>query len=279
MKFIFLGLLMMVIVISACDVYDIPYIKQAKVESQTIDRGEDIPSEIETALPETKEAAPKKSINKTLEDTGKPETKKLHWTHMPVTYNIHNRAHMLKDCGRYESNKIKRAFDRIENATNGIVNFKEVDNQKEADIVLTCSLIEDCYKTKTDISDNWVTITETICEHAKGNANITDTESYKILKARVEIIGLAGFAETKHKGPSGFYFGSCGHPTTEIHEILHNFGYEHINNPDSIMYLKINLVGSTRFSKGKCVGTDKQIDDWIVKDLIETYKGSKSSES
>ena len=274
MKFIFLGLLMMVIVISACDVYDIPYVKQAKVESQTIDRGEDIPSEIETALPETKEAAPKKSI----EDAEK-KIDQLHWTHMPVTYNIHNSAHMLKDCGRYESNKIRRAFDRIENATNRIVNFKEVDNQKEADIVLTCSLIEDCYKTKTDISGNWVTITETICEHTKGHANITDTEGYKILKARVEIIGLAGFAETKHKGPSGFYFGSCGHPTTEIHEILHAFGYDHTNDPDSIMYTRTDLVGSTRFSKGKCVGTDKQIDDWIVKDLIETYKGSKSSES
>ena len=112
-KFVFLFLLAMIIVISACDIYKSTSTKQAEKEPQTVDTSEDMPpisTEIETTLPETEKPIPNKSINKTLEGAGKPEIKKLHWTRMPLAYNIHNRGHMLRDCSRYEANKIKKGY-------------------------------------------------------------------------------------------------------------------------------------------------------------------------
>lgn len=209
-----------------------------------------------------------------LKDDADPfKTDELHWTHMPVTYHIFNPGHVLKDCETYESNKIRKGFSRIEEATNGVVHFKET-NLQNADIVISCSFLEDCYKKTTDTSTKdlgYVLLGESICEHTKGLASITETEGNKILKAEIEMIGLAGFSETRNKGVSGFFFGSCGHPTTEIHEILHNFGYEHDSNPNSIMYYQDDVIGYRAYNKGDCVGSNKEIDDWIVEDLIETY--------
>jgi len=212
-------------------------------------------------------------LDSEFEDDDQFKSDKLHWTHMPVTYHILNPGHVLKDCERYESNKIRKGFSRIEEATNGVVFFKETI-LKDADIVISCSFLENCYKKSVDTSTKdlgYVLLGESICEHSKGLARITETERYKILKAEIEMIGLAGFSETKNKGVSGFFFGSCGHPTTEIHEILHTFGYDHSFENDSIMYYLDDVSGFSAYSSGDCIGSNKEIEDWIVEDLIETY--------
>ena len=192
---------------------------------------------------------------------------KLHWTHMPVTYFITNK----EKCGSYESNKIKRAFNEIENTTNGIIYFEERDGP--ADIDITCSFLEDCYEYKVDIrkEEGVIYRWETICSHKKGIAQIINIKGNKILKADIELIGLAGFAETTGKGASGFYIGSCGHSTTEIHEILHTLGYGHVDDEDNIMYYQEDSIGYTIQEEGACIGKRKYIDEEIIKDLVNIY--------
>ncbi|MBW2982243.1 hypothetical protein KY343_05160, partial [Candidatus Woesearchaeota archaeon] len=192
---------------------------------------------------------------------------KLHWTHMPVTYFIINE----EECGDYETRKIIKAFDEIENATDGAVYFEKTD--KPADIDIHCSFLEGCYEYNVDIREEEGRIYkwESICSHEKGVARITKIKGNKILKAEIELIGLAGFAETTGKGASGFYIGSCGHSTTEIHEILHTFGYGHIDDEDSIMYFQEDAVGLTIQEEGQCIGSKKYIDEEISEDLIDIY--------
>ena len=192
---------------------------------------------------------------------------KLHWTHMPVTYFIVNE----EECGDYEARKIQKAFDEIKNAANGAVSFKKSD--KPADIDIYCTFLEDCYEYKVDIrkEEGRVYRYETICEHKKGIAQITEVRGYKILKAEIELIGLAGFAETTGQGASGFYIGSCGHSTTEIHEILHTFGYGHVDDKNSIMYFQEDGIGLTIQEEGECLGSKKYIDEEIALDLVKTY--------
>ena len=91
------------------------------------------------------------------------------------------------------------------------------------------------------------------------------------LKADIELIGLAGFAETTGKGASGFYIGSCGHSTTEIHEILHTLGYGHVDDEDNIMYYQEDSIGYTIQEEGACLGSKKYIDEEIIKDLVNIY--------
>ena len=191
----------------------------------------------------------------------------MHWTHMPVTYFIVNE----EECGDYEARKIQRGFDAIEEATGGVVSFKKIDG--EADIDVRCSFIENCYEKKVDIrkEEGVVYKYETICHHAKGVAQIIERKGNMILKAKIEMIGLAGFVETTGEGASGFYVGSCGHATTEIHEILHTFNYGHIDDPRSIMYYAEDGVGYTIQPRGACTGSKKEVDKSIVDDLVETY--------
>ncbi len=154
----------------------------------------------------------------------------VHWTHMPVTYYITNE----RECGKYETYAIKWATDLITNSTDGIVKFEKINSS--ADINFKCSFLEDCYKEVVDIEEYFTTTTETICEYDSGYAEITNYEGNKILNAEIELVGLDGFAETSVGNKvSGFKIGDSGYPTTELHEILHTFGYGHIDNPNSIM--------------------------------------------
>ena len=143
----------------------------------------------------------------------------------------------------------------------------------QGDISIKCTLLEDCYKKTVDVRpDLGVTYTsESICEHNKGEALITNKAGNLILSAQIEMFGLAGFAESGKNGPSGFYVGGCGHATTEVHEILHTLGYEHTNITTSIMYPSEASVTLKLQDAKSCEGTNKKIDDAIIKDLIETY--------
>lgn len=194
--------------------------------------------------------------------------KKVRWEKMPITYQIMNQD----DCGDYETRKIYRAFERIQEATDSAVQFKEVDH--DASIELTCKYIKDCYYKKIDIrkEEGVIYEYESICPHEAGVATITHYEGFTIKKATIDLIGLAGFAETEGHGASGFYIGSCGHPTVEIHEILHTFGFSHTPVPESIMYYQAELVPYTILQEGACIGSDKKIDQEIVDDLLFIYE-------
>lgn len=183
------------------------------------------------------------------------------WDHMPVSYSVDE-----KSCGSYESRKIRRAFAEIENAS--VVLFEEVS--ESADIEVGCVLLENCYEQRTDIQDYVTYRYESICSHKKGVAQTTYLGE-RILSAKITMVGLAGFSETTGKGPSGFYVGSCGHTTTEVHEILHAFGYGHKESNQSIMYFEEDGVPLTLQKSGDCIGSKKQIDADIIADLAKRY--------
>lgn len=189
---------------------------------------------------------------------------KPHWTHMPLTYKILND----EECGRYETTRIRRAFSDLTNATNGAVYFAQLNDS--ADIQLTCIFIDDCYKRSVEIYPEYVIRYETICEHELGLTRTTAEEN-EISKAEIYLYGLSGFAETKREGPSGFYVGTCGHTDTEIHELLHAFGYRHSEDNSSIMYYKSDTFGLITHKAGDCEGGKREIDKSIVDDLIKTY--------
>lgn len=195
--------------------------------------------------------------------------KLVYWTELPITYKIMNED----DCGDYESRKIRRAFDQIQDATEEAVQFKEV--QHNANIELTCKYLKDCYKKKIDIrkEEGVIYEYESICSHEAGVAQITDYEGFALKKAKIDLIGLAGFAETSGYGASGFYIGSCGHMTVEVHEILHALGFGHTNNPESIMYHQTEIVPYTIQKEGACIGSERIIDQELIDDLLFIYGG------
>ncbi|MDO8511399.1 MAG: matrixin family metalloprotease [Nanoarchaeota archaeon] len=193
--------------------------------------------------------------------------KKVWWENMPITYQIMNED----ECGDYEVGQINRALEKIEEAADGIVKFAEVD--QDANIELSCEFIKDCYSKKIDIrkEEGIIYESEEICSHAAGTAQITKLEGFKIKKAKVTLIGLDGFSETSGNGASGFYIGSCGHTTVEVHEILHTFGFGHTNNSQSVMYHQTELVPYTIQKEGACIGSDRIIDQEIIDELLFVY--------
>lgn len=191
---------------------------------------------------------------------------KPHWGHMPLAYSILNE----EECGKYESNRIKRALAGIMNVTNNIVSFRKANASETADIRISCAFIENCYKVSTEITEDYAVRYETICGHQLGIASTT-SQGNRIINSSIELFGLAGFAETKREGPSGFYVGTCGHAITEVHELLHAFGYPHSDDNSSIMYLSADTFSLVTRKEGACVGSDKEIDSAIVEDLVRTY--------
>lgn len=166
----------------------------------------------------------------------------LHWTHMPLTYQID------KTCTENESAKIKNAFNKIQESTNNSVSFLL---SNESDIAISCPLIEGCYEKKTRKFLFWTINTEVICEHETGSSQITKIKGNKIFKAEIKLTTVKGYEE-------------CNDTNTEIHEILHTFNYPHSENNESIMYP----------TKYDCV--QKEIDSEIVNDLIAKYQTSKA---
>lgn len=155
---------------------------------------------------------------------------KTHWWHMPIVYTFVNsfngkNGEKFTACPSEQILRVKNAFDIIENSTKGVVKFKE--DKIYGDILIFCY-----------------------------NQAKPKKEYIKEGEAMPKIIGnvIAG-------GNVYFYTHlNCGNwPDVEIHEILHLFDYEHINNTQSIMY---------PYSK---VCDLNNIDKEITDDLIETY--------
>jgi len=192
----------------------------------------------------------------------------LLWDHMPITYYIENK----QECGKIEVEEIRIAFEEITGATKGAVKFQGIN--EPADIDIHCSFIKDCYKLEIEEHGDYDVYTEHICEHTAGQAQITESKENKILKAKIELIGLYGFQETKdygHGGQSGFTIGQCQRARVEIHEILHIFGYGHTEDLNSIMNPANEDFGG-RYTKNCSDSPKVFVDDEIADDLIKKYR-------
>lgn len=137
-----------------------------------------------------------------------PNVQELHWTHMPLTYSfaepLINKDERGLDNHQCPYNRIKgitKAFEIIQNETNGSVYFEEMDGS--VDITISC------YVTKED-----------------GEYLIMGEGGYNSIENRI-INGTINFYP--------FDFGCSYWPDMEVHELLHVFGYEHKNDNTSIM--------------------------------------------
>lgn len=136
------------------------------------------------------------------------------------------------NCGERQRNRIIRAFEEIKNETNGIVYFVE-DNNAVLEI--------NCIKGFPADDKGYVTSGE------GGNTKLGNQIT-------------SGTINFYNAGPNTDSGGCSVFMDVEIHEILHTFGYTHSEGYGSIMQ---------PISPGWC--NVRQIDDWIVKDLIQTY--------
>ncbi len=153
---------------------------------------------------------------------------KVHWSHMPIKYN------MTDNCYNHQEKRILDAFDRIENETDGLVYFKE---SNDAEFYIICGGIG--YNSDSTVS----TIAEAIFLTYPENENI--------------------FSEA-----AIYFYGqgmSCGtgYPAVEVHEILHNFGFDHNSLMGSIM------APYSEDSSNDC--EIKEIDDVYIECLKYIY--------
>ena len=147
----------------------------------------------------------------------------LKWNNFPITYSINNSF----ICGDYEINRIRKAFDIIQNETNNTIYFKEVNNS--ANILITC-----------------------VPEYVDGDSSGTyvSGEAEYNSEGNEIIEGSIFFYNMK----PGRYTGGCYvFPDVEIHEILHTFAIPHSNNEDSIMYA---VEGSTNICHSRNIDNE-----------------------
>ena len=156
----------------------------------------------------------------------------LHWMHMPLTYsfaesnrNIGPRDTFNYKCPDYQIQRLKDAFNMLQNETNSKILFEEVYDE-EGEIIVYC------YKLKADEG-----------YYVEGEGGYISQDNL-ILNAELDFYDHL----------------NCGTwPDVEIHEILHLFGYGHIENKSSIM-----TPIASRCDRG-------YIDEEIIQDLINTY--------
>lgn len=155
----------------------------------------------------------------------------LRWEKMPLSYKIYDED----ICGVHEINRIVWGFNQIENETNGILSFVRANGT--TDIIIYCN------ESVPSPREGYVT---------QGEA------SYKVENGFIKD-GEIFFFNT---GPNKYSMGCLDYPDTEIHEILHVFGFVH-NETDktSIMYPEHLWCSVDKF----------RIDKYILDKIKEVY--------
>ncbi|MBT4165807.1 hypothetical protein HOE04_02095 [archaeon] len=157
----------------------------------------------------------------------------MHWREMPITYSLN-----ISSLGIYSESsqswyrdgisrnkqvkRIKEALNIIEEETEGLITFKEVSETENPKLK-----IQGLYDSNGTYQnyDGWEVL---------GVGGITDFNKNKINTG--EVIFFSNYL--------GSYNGKClDFPQTEIHEILHTFGFRHVyDTPNQIMFpLKISI--------------------------------------
>lgn len=154
----------------------------------------------------------------------------LHYTHLPVTYNISD------TCGVFQGDRVRWAFLVFSNETNKLINFTEVNG--------TADITANCWKDTPDgqISNTYI-----------AGDGVYYRKGTKITR------GILNFYNVNSL--RGTYDGGCmGYPDTELHEILHTFGFEHTKSKKSIMNPALETCQVRR------------IDPLIIQKLKRTYR-------
>lgn len=164
-------------------------------------------------------------------------TNKTHFRYMPIKYYIYSSVdgENYTNCSQINYYNLHKAINEFENATNHSITFKEITNQE---LLLDKNILEDnaikIYCDNYKWGDGYI-LAGTGGSSSQGN----------IIKT--------GTVNLYHNG-----IDTKGIDSTQLHELLHVFGYEHINNNQSIM---------NPINQGKI-----KIDKEIVSDLMDTYR-------
>lgn len=125
----------------------------------------------------------------------------LRFNHNNLTYFINS------ECSQEKVSRMNQAFLIITQET-GIIYFSQ-DSEENADILVGCSF--DSYETEENV----------FIVGEGGPTKMLNLSIYPlILRGKVIIYNES----------------SCDYPITELHELFHVFGFDHINNSETIMY-------------------------------------------
>ncbi len=211
-----------------------------------------------------------------------PDIKEIHFGRMPITYFLDINTFYYDSYGKqkkandkYEEENIRRALKIIENSTENLVQFEEVQNEEDADLVIYGKPPE------KNSDDRFIT---------EGLAGPTQLSENKIVKAEVILYALkysfwhenvntfvrdGWIWESRNYNlveNIGWEVRDCkDFPQTEIHEILHTFGFGHkYDNSHSVMAPVIHPIQTCKI---------KEIDKEITSCLKYIYSDGEKGEN
>lgn len=178
-------------------------------------------------------------INKTEINDKFPNVKEVHFSDMPITYslNISTKYGLSErdNTDSYKRERIKWALGLIENETDQRVQFKEVEESENPNIVIYGVPDISCYDENEsydgregfagpNVSNNQILNSQVVfCANSYVIGELTAEEEIEVGESNI------GFS---------WYYGACeDFPLVEIHEILHAFGFGHVYDSNKkIMY-------------------------------------------
>jgi hypothetical protein len=153
----------------------------------------------------------------------------MRFSHNDLTYSF------VSECGEEKIGKMKEAFEIIERRTE-LISFKET-KKEDSDILISCS-------NERITKDGHVFITG-----EGGPSKFLNLSLYPLI-----IQGEIMLYEDLYKSRRDV---RCEEPIVEVHELMHVFGYDHVDNKSSILY--------PYFSCEQELGQD------FVDDIIDLY--------
>jgi ssRNA-specific RNase YbeY (16S rRNA maturation enzyme) len=156
----------------------------------------------------------------------------MRFNHNDLTYSF------ISECEGEKINKMEEAFREIKTKT-GIISFQRIDSE-EADILISCS--------KKRIEE----VPNTFITGEGGPSKFLNLSLYPLI-IQGEIVLY-----------DGLYNVFCEKPIVEVHELLHVFGYDHIDNKSSVLYPYFSC--------------DQELDKLIIDDLVRIYSEEPKAE-
>lgn len=149
--------------------------------------------------------------------------------------------YIYEGCEQEKLDRIRASFNIISTETT-IMKFNEQTTyNSETDIKIFCRKLE------KEISENQFVAGE------GGPSEYYDLSLYPLIKEGEILL----YDDSRSSG-------NCAYPVVELHELLHVFGFDHINKKDSIMY-----------PYSSC---DQKIDEEIVNELVRLYSQEAKSD-
>ena len=162
------------------------------------------------------------------------KVRKPHYTKTNISYSVYvnssidykNKTYKANDT--YKEKQIHKAFELVEDASNGQLTFYEISNTKKADIDVNAEFARNYCENflpyvyeDTEITNGWGEIVEAYTNGEIHYSEITLCPVFRKNFTSEEYYSTWGEREK--------------YPNTEIHEILHTLGFDHRNETCHIM--------------------------------------------